>query len=59
MCIPEEIHFFYDQMRAGIEDEARRGESLGIEFIYRPVPSLGRVRSSKSQRCFARNSMPS
>lgn len=41
ICIPEEIHFFYDQMRAGIEDEARRGESLGVEFIYRPVPSLG------------------
>ena len=41
VCIPEEIHFFYDQMRAGIEDEARRGESLGVEFIYRPVPSLG------------------
>ena len=41
VCIPEEIHFFYDQMRAGIEDEARRGESLGVEFIYRPVPKLG------------------
>ena len=41
VCIPEEIHFFYDQMRAGIEDEARRGQSLGVEFIYRPVPKLG------------------
>jgi len=28
-------------MRAGIEDEARRGQSLGVEFIYRPVPKLG------------------
>jgi LacI family transcriptional regulator len=41
VCIPEEIHFFYDQMRVGIEDEARRCESLGVEFIYRPVPNLG------------------
>jgi len=41
VCIPEEIHFFYDQMRSGIKDEARRGETLGIEFIYRPVPKLG------------------
>ena len=28
VCIPEEIHFFYDQMRLGIFDEARRSGSL-------------------------------
>ncbi len=41
VCIPEEIHFFYDQMRAGIFDEARRSSALGIEVLFRPVPSLG------------------
>ena len=41
VCIPEEIHFFYDQMRAGIFDEARRVSGLGVEILYQPVPSLG------------------
>lgn len=41
VCIPEEIHFFYDQMRMGIFDEARRTAALGIEVLFRPVPSLG------------------
>ncbi|MGO9642474.1 MAG: substrate-binding domain-containing protein [Candidatus Acidiferrales bacterium] len=41
VCIPKEIHFFYDQMRAGILDEARRSNGLGIEIDYRPAPSLG------------------
>ncbi len=40
ICIPEEIHFFYDQMRAGIQDEAKRA-SLGIDLIHRPTPGLG------------------
>ena len=42
VCIPEEIHFFYDQMRLGIFDEARRAEGLGIELVYRPVAALGK-----------------
>jgi LacI family transcriptional regulator len=41
VCIPEEIRFFYDQIRAGIFDEGRRVNGLGVEIIYRPVPSLG------------------
>jgi LacI family transcriptional regulator len=41
VCIPREIHFFYDQMRAGIFDEARRVRGLGVELTYRPVPALG------------------
>jgi LacI family transcriptional regulator len=41
VCIPEEIHFFYDQMRAGIFDEAARTTSVGVEIVYRPVPRLG------------------
>jgi LacI family transcriptional regulator len=41
ICIPEEIHFYYDQMRDGIHDEAKRAAYLGVEAIYRPVPRLG------------------
>ena len=43
ICIPEEIHFFYDQMRDGIFEEARRSGHLGVELVYRPVPSLGEL----------------
>jgi len=41
VCIPKEIHFFYDQMLAGILDEARRANGLGVEVLYKPVPALG------------------
>lgn len=41
ICIPEEIRFFYDQMRAGIFDEARRLHGLGVEIVYMPVPRFG------------------
>lgn len=41
VCIPKEIHFFYDQMRAGIFDEVRRTHGLGVEVVYDPVPNLG------------------
>jgi LacI family transcriptional regulator len=42
VCIPEEIRFFYDQIRAGIFDEARRADGMDLEIAYRPVPSLGK-----------------
>jgi LacI family transcriptional regulator len=41
VCIPREIHFFYDQVRQGIMEEARRFESLGVSILYRPVRRLG------------------
>ena len=41
VCVPREIHFFYDQLWSGVLDEARRVTQLGIEFEYRPVPALG------------------
>jgi len=50
VCIPEEIHFFYDQMRRGIFDEARRSGSFGVEVVYRPVPSLGRGEARSVRR---------
>jgi LacI family transcriptional regulator, galactose operon repressor len=41
VCMPREIHFFYDQLWGGILDEARRVEHLGVQFVYRPVQVLG------------------
>jgi LacI family transcriptional regulator len=41
VCIPREIHFFYDQLWSGVLDEARRLTQLGIQFEYRPVRALG------------------
>ena len=41
VCIPREIHFFYDQLWSGVLDEARRLAPLGIQFEYRPVRALG------------------
>lgn len=41
VCVPKEIHYFYDQMWNGILDEAKRLEQLGMEFINRPVKTLG------------------
>ena len=41
VCIPREIHFFYDQLWGGVLDEARRVAQLGVSFEYRPVRSLG------------------
>lgn len=41
VCVPREIHFFYDQLWSGILDEARRVAQLGVELINRPVQTLG------------------
>ena len=41
VCVPREIHFFYDQLWAGILEEASRTAHLGIQFVNRPVQVLG------------------
>src|SRR2546430_17717342 len=41
VCIPREIHFFYDQLWSGVRDEARRVGQLGLQFLNRPVHALG------------------
>jgi LacI family transcriptional regulator len=41
VCIPREIHFFYDHLWGGVLDEARRWAQLGVVFKYRPVRALG------------------
>jgi LacI family transcriptional regulator len=41
VCMPREIHFFYDQLWSGVLDEARRVAQLGVHLVNRPVRSLG------------------
>ncbi len=41
VCIPREIHFFYDQLWSGVLEEAERVSQSGIEFINRPIRNLG------------------
>ncbi|HEY6272968.1 MAG TPA: LacI family DNA-binding transcriptional regulator [Terriglobales bacterium] len=41
VCIPREIHFFYDQLRSGILAESARFAALGVEVLYHPVGRLG------------------
>ncbi len=41
VCVPREIHFFYDQLWSGVLDESRRVAQLGINIITRPVQVLG------------------
>ena len=53
VCIPREIHFFYDQVRQGIWAEARSHEHLGVEFIYRPVDRQGMGEAEKLEELLA------
>ena len=41
VCIPREIHFFYDQLWSGVLEEAERVSQSGVEFINRPIKNLG------------------
>src|ERR1700684_4228633 len=41
VCMPREIHFFYDQLWSGVLDEAKRVDQVGIQFVNRPVQTLG------------------
>ncbi len=41
VCMPREIHFFYDELWSGVLDEARRVAQFGVQFMNRPVQVLG------------------
>ncbi|MGH8210326.1 MAG: LacI family DNA-binding transcriptional regulator, partial [Steroidobacteraceae bacterium] len=41
VCLPRELHYFYDQVRSGRLAEARRVEQRGVDIVYRPVERLG------------------
>ncbi len=49
VCIPREIHLFYDQVRDGILAEARRCAPFGVEVLYCPVARLGEGELEKVQ----------
>src|SRR5260370_39966746 len=40
VCMPREIHYFYDQLWSGVLAEARRVGQVGLQFVNRPVPAL-------------------
>ena len=41
VCIPREIHYYFDQLLRGMQTEARRLERLGVRVLYRPTVRLG------------------
>jgi LacI family transcriptional regulator len=41
VCIPREIHYYFDELLRGILTEARRMERLGVRVLYRPTVRLG------------------
>jgi LacI family transcriptional regulator len=47
ICVPREIHFFYDQLWEGIYDEVRRYRDYGVDFLFRPLPELARGEETK------------
>lgn len=40
VCLPREIHSYFDQVRDGIIAEAERFEYLGVELVFRPTERL-------------------
>jgi LacI family transcriptional regulator len=40
VCIPREIRYFYDQLYAGVADEAKRYSHVGLDMVYRRVKTL-------------------
>jgi LacI family transcriptional regulator len=53
VCVPREIHFFYDQLWEGIYDEVKRYRDYGIDFIFRPVPELGKGETPELRKILA------
>lgn len=50
VCVPEEIAYFYDELWAGIRDEADRYSGRGAEFVLAPIPELGRGERARFKR---------
>jgi len=47
VCIPREIHYYFDQLYQGIATEAQRAELSGIETIWRRTGRLGEAEVEK------------
>jgi LacI family transcriptional regulator len=41
VCVPREIHYFYDQLWAGVRREAQYWADFGVEFSYHELRELG------------------
>jgi LacI family transcriptional regulator len=41
VSIPREIHYYFDQLRNGVQNEASRAEHLGVQLIWRVAERLG------------------
>ncbi len=41
VCMPREIHYFYDQLWAGVYAEAELWADFGVEFVHHPLKELG------------------
>lgn len=41
ICVPREIHYYFDQLQQGLRAEAHRAELLGVEAIWAPTERLG------------------
>ncbi len=41
VCFPKEIHYFFDELRSGIKEEAKRFEHLGLQVQFVPLERLG------------------
>jgi len=54
VCIPREIHFFYDQLWSGVLEEADRVSQFGVEFINRPIQNLGQGDAEAFRELMAR-----
>lgn len=53
VCIPREIHFFYDELWSGVLEEAERVSQAGVEFFNRPVRNLGQGDAKAFQELMA------
>ena len=40
-CVPREIHYYFDELRNGIKEEAKRFEHLGLQVQFVPLERLG------------------
>src|SRR6185437_9831443 len=50
VCVPKELAYFYDEMWAGIRDEAARYQNRGVDFVFTAVPELGKGERSAFRR---------
>lgn len=42
ICLPREIHYYFDQLQRGIEAEAGLAQQLGVETVWRRTDHLAR-----------------